>query len=112
VTLTILANTIQAYHERGDEQEVEHLQDLYERITAALHQASPPEVQFINELLSIEEEIEARLLLTEHAADFGPPLLDYMDAFIERLQGNSNRTPILDRLVHLREAAAGIIEKQ
>jgi hypothetical protein len=112
VTLTVLANTIQAYQERGDEHEAAHLQELYDRIREAIHQASPPEVQFINALLNIEDEIEARLTLSEHAAEFGRPLLDYMDAFIERLSGNSNQVMILDRLRHLRQAAAQIIEKQ
>lgn len=105
--MQVLAATVQAAEQRGDLLMAARVRSIYEKIVEKMRESAPPEVQFINELLN-KDQLEARLMLTEHAAQFGQPLLDYMDALIQNLQGR-DADELIEHLLSLREAAEKII---
>lgn len=106
--LSVLSANIQAAEQRGDLLLGARLKDVYEKVMNALQASAPPEVRFINELLRQEDPLEARLLLTERAKEFGQPLLNYMDALIRSLT-QREADHLVERLVELREAAAKVV---
>jgi CpXC protein len=111
LVLSVLSSQIQIFEQRGDLLNAARMKTLYEKIIQQVQKSSPPELLFINELLTMEDEIEANLTLSERANEYGPSLLDYMDAVIERFSDSQNGDRIVERLTELRDAAARIIEK-
>lgn len=106
--LNILGATVQQAEQTGDLLNAARLKNVYEAVVAKMRAAAPEEVQFINELLSQSDPLEARLLLSERAKEFGQPLLDYFDAFIRTME-QRDAVELLEQLHNLRNAAASII---
>jgi hypothetical protein len=86
----------------------QRLQTVYETLMQLMQQSSPPEIQFINQLLQIEDEMERRLLLVEKVPEFGAPLLEYVDNLIEDLNEQGAK-PLAERLTQLRQEVARVI---
>lgn len=110
--IQVLAANLQDAEQRGDLLSSARLKNLYEKVVEAMQAAAPPEVRFINELLSTEDPLDAKLTLTERAAEFGPSLIDYMDAILNNLaQQGDSAAPLMEQLSELREAAISIIRE-
>lgn len=108
--LQVLQATIQAADQRGDLLLSARLKAVYDKIVGHLQASAPPEVRFINDLLR-SDPLEAKLMLSERAAEFGIPLVDYMDALIENLAGQGAEE-MADRLVELRDAALKVLDAE
>ncbi|MFP4322101.1 MAG: CpXC domain-containing protein [Anaerolineales bacterium] len=106
--LSVLQASVQQYEQTGDMINSARLKKLYERIIEHVQASSPPEVRFVNELMTQEDEIEARLLLSEQAAQYGEPLLEYMDALIATMD-QRGAEELAAQLRDYRQAAADII---
>ena len=104
----MLEATLQDAAQRKEAQLALKLQQVYQIISQIMQQSAPPEVQFINELLQTENELETRLLLIEHAKEIGPSLLDYMDNLIETLSARG-ADDMVARISALREQAEQVI---
>lgn len=84
------------------------LRQIYERVVIMMQDNMPPELIFVNELLSAQNENQARAMIAARAQEFGESLLDMMDAVSEALSSQGNQ-PLYDRLLMLREEVANTI---
>lgn len=108
VFLSVLEANIQAADERNDEEMLNRFQEVNQAIRELIREGTPPEIQFINDLLQAEDEVEARLMLVDQAPEYGEALLHTIDALIEDLQQRGN-PPIVKRLEELRLEAEKVI---
>lgn len=108
MVIAVLEANIQAAGEQGNEELLGRLSNIYELIRQNIQRSAPRELQFINELLSMENQTEMRLKLLDEAPDYGENLLRYMDALIEDLTSRG-ADAIVDQLVGLREEAERVI---
>jgi len=109
LALQVLLANIQAAEQRRDLLFGARLKALHEEIMRQIRAHSPAEVQFLNELLAQDDDLEARLLLTERAKEFGTSLLQYMDALIDNLDDNPNAKMIVDKLRDYRQATEKVL---
>lgn len=84
------------------------LQEVQQAISRLILDSSPPEIKFINELLQASDELEARLILSERIGEFGPPLLDYLDALVQQVS-DRGQVGLAQRLIELRAEAEKIL---
>ncbi len=103
--MQVLAANIQEAERQGDVNAAARLKSVYERIVNALQEAMPPELRFINELLSSQSEEDALALIHERAGEFGETLLEAIDVVEQQLLGRGE-PGLIERLSFLREAAA------
>jgi hypothetical protein len=103
--MQVLAANIQEAERRGEINAAAQLKTIYDRIVAVLQEAMPPELRFINELLSTQSEDDAHSLIAERAGEFGEPLLEAMDVVEQQLAGRSDPA-LLHKLASLRDATA------
>jgi hypothetical protein len=106
--LNVLAANVQAAEQRNDLMGASRLRKLYETIMETLQRGAPPEVQFINELLQQDDPLEARLMLTDRAPEFGEPLIEYMNLLLQRMT-TPETEHLADLLTELRDAAESIL---
>ena len=69
-----------------------------------------PELVFVNQLLSVESDSEAKAMLEDHAKDFGEPLLEVMDAVGQMLDAQGE-DEMVQRLADLRQEAVAVLQK-
>ncbi len=108
MVLGVLQASIQGYEGRGDLLNAARLKTLYQTIMEKLQAQAPPEIRFINDLLKADDPLEAKLMLSERANEFGTNLVDYMDMILENMAGQETGT-LFDQLQELRQAAAKIV---
>lgn len=108
IVIAVLEANIQAAGEQGNEELLERLSHIYELIRQNIQRSAPPEIQFINELLSMENQTEMRLKLLDEASNYGENLLRYMDALIEDLTSRG-ADALVDQLVDLRDETERVI---
>lgn len=106
--MQVLSANVQEAQRRGDLNASAKLKDIYTRVVTALQANMPPELRFINELLSAPSQDVAREMLTQRAGEFGPPLLDAMDAVEDQLMGQGNPA-LLERFNFVRQHAAQVL---
>jgi hypothetical protein len=108
--LQLLTANIQEATRRGDVNGSSKLKDIYNRIIAALQANMPPELQFINDLLSAPSDDVARQMVVQGASSFGHSLLEAMDAVEQQLTGSGNGNPaLLERLAQVRQEAVNVL---
>lgn len=106
--MAVLTTNIEEMTKRNNAEAASRLQQIYERVVTVLQENMQPELVFVNELLSTENDDAARSMIQNKAKGFGEPLLEVMDAVGEVLtaQGQSE---IVDRLSDLRKYAVEAI---
>ncbi|MFN8528228.1 MAG: CpXC domain-containing protein [Anaerolineae bacterium] len=107
--MAVLQANIQEAERAGDIAASGKLKDIYGRVVAALRQTMQPELRFINDLLAMPSDDEAREAITEGAAQFGQPLLDMFDA-VAQVLSSRGEDRLIERLAFLREAAESALE--
>jgi hypothetical protein len=100
--MAVLGANIQEAERQGDINASARLKDLYNRVVNILRDNMQPELRFINELLSMTSEDDARAAIQEQAVQYGPRLLEMMDA-VEGILESRGDTQILNRLAWIRE---------
>ncbi|MBZ0281214.1 MAG: CpXC domain-containing protein [Anaerolineae bacterium] len=100
--MQVLSANVQEAQRRGDLNASAKLKDLYNRVVSALQANMPPELRFINELLSAPSNDVARDMIAQRASEFGPPLLDAMGAVEDQLAGQGNPA-LLERFNFVRQ---------
>jgi hypothetical protein len=103
--MQVLSANIQEAERRQDLNASARLKDIYNRIVGALQANMPPELRFLNELMSVPTEDAAQQMITERAGEFGQGLLAAMDVVEEQVAAQGNPR-LLQRLEFLRNAAA------
>ncbi|MDZ4766800.1 MAG: CpXC domain-containing protein [Chloroflexota bacterium] len=105
--MAVLTANVQELERRGDKVMAGRLRDLYNRIIGFLQSNMQPELRFVNDLLSMPSDDEARALLPEGVKQFGGALVEMMDA-VEDILASRGETDMLERLAILRDEAASL----
>lgn len=109
LVIAVIEANLRMADENGDAELKSRLQEVYDIIRRKISESAPPEVQFINRLLSAENDTEARLLLVDEAPQYGDTLLQYMDALIEDLSARGGAGGVVERLQSLRDEARKVM---
>lgn len=96
----VLSASIAQAEEKGDQEQAGALVMVYEAIRKALDRQMPPEIQFLNDLLSIEGVEERRQLLDENPSLLTQDFLDLVKAVSEQAAEN-DRTDLSEQLAGL-----------
>ena len=104
VFLELLAAQYERARNEGHTELATQLETLHEKIMQVLQSSAPPEIQFINSLLEIEDETEAEAFLKHSSSELTPELLQTMDALADDLR-QRGRTDMATRLGNYREIA-------
>jgi hypothetical protein len=103
--MAVLQANIQAAVEHNDERTAERLQLVLQKVLDILRESAPPQMRFINELMAAETDEEAEELIVTRAPEFGPELLDLMDAVAADLD-ESDQPEAAERVRQLNDIAA------
>ncbi len=103
--MAVLQANIQAAQQHNDERTTERLQMVLQKIMEILRDSAPPQLQFINAVMTTETDEEAEELIVERAPEFGPELLDLMDAVAADLD-ESEQPDAAARMRRLADLAA------
>lgn len=106
--LQVTAANIQEAERRQDMATSGRLKAIYNKVISALQANMPPELRFINDVLGAKSEADAGALIAEHIGEFGPGLLEALDAVEAQFGGNGDPA-ILQRLAFLRREAMGAL---
>jgi hypothetical protein len=105
--MNILAANMQAAERAGQTAAVEQLRKVSDAVTALVLESQPPEIQFINQLLSAEYPEGTLALLQENRQQIGEQLLEVMRLVAEDLD-KSNRAETAQRMAKVLEQARGL----
>lgn len=106
--MMVLAANIQAAEERKDLMASARLKQVRDTVMKLIQNSAPPELQFVSSLLQVESLDEAQKLIDAQAGQYGPAILELMDALLEDLEARGN-TRISERLRALRAHAASVV---
>ena len=95
--LAILLQNQEAAQKSGEMTIANKLGDIRDRVMEALHASAPPEIRFINELLSLDSDEEATAVIKARAPELTPDLLTAMEDVAQELK-SSGREELGERL--------------
>ncbi len=103
--MQVLSYNVQAAEQAKDTGLAERLKSIFEKIVAAIQANAPPELQFVSELLNQPSFEAAQSQIQEHAAEYGPALLQWIDVLANDVAGQetTNGGATLDQLGRLRD---------
>jgi hypothetical protein len=84
--MMVLAANIQAAEERKDLMASARLKQVRDTVMKLIQNSAPPELQFVSSLLQVESLDEAQKLIDAQAGQYGPAILELMDALLEDLE--------------------------
>ncbi len=96
----ILSASIAQAEERGEQEQAQALIAVYDAIREVLDSQMPPEVQLLNELMSLDSEEAQRQLLDDQSDLLTPEFLDLVKAVSEQAAEN-DRSDLSDQLAGL-----------
>ena len=102
--LAVLQANIQAAEQQQNIELTARLKLVLERVLSILRESAPPQIRFINKVMSAETDEAAQELIEAEAAQFGGELLALMDAIAEDLEA-SDQPQTAARLRALRQYA-------
>lgn len=106
--LAVLQANIQAAEQSDDTATRERLQAVLAKVLEIIRDSAPPQIKLINEIMSAPDDDAAYDLIEDRAPDFGPELLDLMDAVADDLEDNEQEANA-DRLRDFRDFAADLV---
>ncbi|MDX1994480.1 MAG: CpXC domain-containing protein [bacterium] len=106
--MAVLTANIQEAERQGEAAASNRLRMIYNRVVAIMQENMQPELVFVNQLLSADTDEDARAMISEYAREFGPELLEVMDAVSEVLTAQGNQS-LNDRLSMLRAETARVL---
>lgn len=107
--MAVLSANIQHAEQQKDTQTSARLRQLYELVVSILREHMQPELVFVNELLAVEDEAEASVMVAEQAREYGDDLLEVMDA-VEQVLKSQGDDEMVQRLQSLRIEAAQALQ--
>ncbi|MBC8172086.1 MAG: hypothetical protein H7X77_10450 [Anaerolineae bacterium] len=108
--MAVLTANIQEAERRGDLNASSRLKQIYEKVVSVLQESMQPELVFVNQLLSVESDSEAKAMLENQAKEFGEPLLEVMDAVGQMLDAQGE-DEMVQRLADLRRETVSVLQK-
>ncbi|GAB4509763.1 MAG: CpXC domain-containing protein [Anaerolineae bacterium] len=106
--MAVLDANIEHAERQANVQATARLKQIRDLVIRVLQSSMQPELRFVNDLLSVETDAEAEALLRAHAAEYGPELLEVMQA-IEEILIAQGEQDLLNRLRHLQAAAQTVL---
>ena len=104
----ILSSEMQAAQQAGDAKTVERLRQVGNAAMAVIQRMQPPEVQFINALLSVQYPGQTRELLERNRKALVPEFLEWMGTVEADLRAEG-RTQSADRMVQVIAQARDLV---
>ena len=105
LTLNALALNLQAAEQAGRADEVQRLQQLGDILMRVIQESQPPEIQFINSLLTAEYPAGTQALLEENRHQIDDRMLELM-RLVEDDLTQSGRVELAQRLAEIQKQAA------
>jgi hypothetical protein len=106
--MMILNMNIQESQKRGDQETSARLQEIYEIVVSILREQMQPELRFVNDLLSIEDDTALINELKQQAPEFEDTLLEVLDA-VEEIVTAQGQTDVVARLQFIRTETQKIL---
>lgn len=106
--MDVLAMNLQAAMQTGQSADIEKLQQISDIILELIQESQPPEIQFMNRLMTAEYPVGTQALLEENREQVNAQLLEIMRLVQEDLEQNG-REQIARRLAQIREQAAALV---
>jgi hypothetical protein len=106
--LNALSVSLQEAVQAGDSEVAQKLQKVGDILTELIRQTQPPEIQFINELLSVDYPEATQALLEEHRVRVDDQLLEIMRMIAADLD-QSGRGEVAERLLKIQQQAASLV---
>lgn len=106
--MSALAMNLQTAEQTGQSADVEKLRQVSEIIMGLIQESQPPEIQFINRLLTAEYPDGTQALLDENHEQVNAQLLEIMRLVAEDLE-QSGREQVAQHLAQIREQAAAMV---
>ena len=107
LTLNALALNLQAAEQAGRADEVQRLQQLGDILMRVIQESQPPEIQFINSLLTAEYPAGTQALLEENRHQIDDRMLELM-RLVEDDLTQSGRVELAQRLAEIQKQAASV----
>jgi hypothetical protein len=89
--MAVLSANIEHAEQNKDVATSARLKEIYNLVITILQEHMQPEMRFVNELLSVSSDEEARALVAQHAHEFDDNLLEVMDAIEQMLTSQGNQ---------------------
>lgn len=106
--MQVLVANIQESERRKDLQSSVKLKEIYTKVMTLLQSQMQPELVFVNELLSTENDEQAKSMIAEQAPQFGGGLLEVIDAVDQVLASQGNQ-PMQARLDGFRKEVLTVL---
>ena len=106
--LQVLQANLEEARRSGNVEISRRMREIRDVVLDLIQQSAPPEVQFINDLLSIEAEADAIAQLEARRGEVTPELLDMMQGLIGQLESAGNQEAAA-RLAALQQHAGRLI---
>ena len=106
--LAVLQANIRNAEEHQDLQTGARLKQVLDKVLEILRDSAPPEIQFINAVMSAPSDADARAVIQEQAVHYGPDLLELMEAVAQDLD-ESDRSDEAARLRGYRAMVASYV---
>lgn len=107
--LHALSMNLQAVEQEGHTEDSERLQQVGEIVMKLIQESQPPEIRFINSLLTADYPDGIQALLQENREQIDERMLELMKLVEDDLQ-QSGRTALAERLAQIRTQAASIAQ--
>lgn len=102
--LSVLVTNIEQAQQQGNAAAAARLKEIYDTAIGVLQSAMPPELRFVNELLSAPSLDDARAMMNDEGRTYGGNLIATIDA-IGQVLSSRGESALLDRLQILRAEA-------
>jgi hypothetical protein len=106
--LAVLQANVQAAEEHQDTRTADRLRMVLQKTLEILRENAPPQIRFINELMSAESDDDAQALIESVAPRFGPELLELMEAIAQDLD-DGDQPAEAERLRAMRDRASAFV---
>ncbi|HEX3052249.1 MAG TPA: CpXC domain-containing protein [Aggregatilineaceae bacterium] len=106
--LAVLQANIQAAEQHNDERTAERLREVLAKTLSIMRESAPPEIRFIQDLMSAEDDATANELIETQASKFNGELLEIMEAIALDLEENG-QDDNAERLRAMRDYAQGFV---
>lgn len=108
IFLNVLAANLQAAEEAGQQETAQQLSRIGDIIMQVIEESQPPEVQFLNQLLSADYPEETQRLLEENRQMVDAKMLELMHLVGENMK-DGRRDQVAERLAKIQKQAESLV---
>lgn len=108
--IAVLEANIQHAQQHGNVQASTKLQEIYQSVINILQETMQPELRFINELLTQDDETKIHQMIAEVAPEYGEGLLEVMDA-VEQILVSQGNMPMIEKLQALKSQTQAVLSQ-